>query len=230
MDIKDKIAKLLALADSPNENEARAALLKARALMAQYKLRPEEIKRDGEPKVKEILTGITCTKMTNAWASHLAAIVAEHYCCKSYRSHIKHEKKIEVGFVGLEDDLEVCTRIFKYAYDCVLAHCKEIRAEYRDYYTAAHVRELANAYGFGFAQGLRAAFQAQAAQHQEWGLVMVTPKAVMDVVNQMGRPSTFGSAARGELADKFKKKGYADGQEFDPSKHLRASDTLKALI
>ena len=28
--IKDKIAKLLALAESPNENEARAALLKAR--------------------------------------------------------------------------------------------------------------------------------------------------------------------------------------------------------
>ena len=28
--IKEKIAKLLALAESPNENEARAALLKAR--------------------------------------------------------------------------------------------------------------------------------------------------------------------------------------------------------
>lgn len=34
VDIKDKISKLLALADSPNENEARAALLKARELMA----------------------------------------------------------------------------------------------------------------------------------------------------------------------------------------------------
>ena len=29
-DIKDKIAKLLALAESPNENEAKLALLKAR--------------------------------------------------------------------------------------------------------------------------------------------------------------------------------------------------------
>ena len=41
-DVKDKIAKLLALAESPNENEAKAALLKARELMAQHKLRPEE--------------------------------------------------------------------------------------------------------------------------------------------------------------------------------------------
>lgn len=40
--IKERIAKLLALAESPNENEAKAALLKARALMVQHKLRPEE--------------------------------------------------------------------------------------------------------------------------------------------------------------------------------------------
>ena len=37
--IKDKIAKLLALAESPNENEAKAALLKARELMAEQKSR-----------------------------------------------------------------------------------------------------------------------------------------------------------------------------------------------
>lgn len=229
MDIKEKIAKLLALAESPNEHEAKAALLKARTLMARYKLRPEEIKQGGEPKVKEVLTGITCTKMTNAWASQLAAIVAEHYCCKSYRSRYSGAKKVEIGLVGLEDDLEVCTRIFKYAYDCVLAHCKEIRTKYRDCYTAAHVRELANAYGFGFAQGLHAAFQAQAEQHQEWGLVMVTPKAVMDVVSQMGRPSAFGSVARGSMADMLKEKGYADGEAFDPSQHLGGTDQPKAL-
>lgn len=40
--IKERIAKLLALAESPNENEAKADLLKARALMVQHKLRPEE--------------------------------------------------------------------------------------------------------------------------------------------------------------------------------------------
>ena len=44
--IKDKIAKLLALAESPNENEAQAALLKARELMAQHKLRPEECQKN----------------------------------------------------------------------------------------------------------------------------------------------------------------------------------------
>ena len=37
-DYKDKIRKLLALAQSPVEAEAKAALLKARELMAKHKL------------------------------------------------------------------------------------------------------------------------------------------------------------------------------------------------
>lgn len=37
-DYKDKIRKLLALAQSPEEAEAKAALLRARELMAQHKL------------------------------------------------------------------------------------------------------------------------------------------------------------------------------------------------
>ena len=43
-DYKDKIRKLLALAQSPNEHEARAALLKARQLMAEHKLSEAELR------------------------------------------------------------------------------------------------------------------------------------------------------------------------------------------
>ena len=38
MDYKDKIRKLLALAKSPEPEEAKLALLKARKLMAEHKL------------------------------------------------------------------------------------------------------------------------------------------------------------------------------------------------
>ena len=40
--IKEKVRKLLELAGSSNENEARAALLKARRLMAEHKLSEAE--------------------------------------------------------------------------------------------------------------------------------------------------------------------------------------------
>ena len=51
MNIRDRIAKLLALSESPNEHEAKAALLKARELMATHKLRPEDVLDAKEQKV-----------------------------------------------------------------------------------------------------------------------------------------------------------------------------------
>lgn len=68
-DIKDKIAKLLALAESPNEAEAKAALLKARELMAKNKLTPEECQKQKNQKVVKDFTDIQCTAMTNPWAA-----------------------------------------------------------------------------------------------------------------------------------------------------------------
>ena len=68
-DIKDKIAKLLALAESPNEAEAKAALLKARELMAKNKLTPEECKEQKNQKLVKDFTDIQCTAMTNPWAA-----------------------------------------------------------------------------------------------------------------------------------------------------------------
>ena len=53
MDIEKKIRKLLALSESPNEFEAQAALLKARQLMAEYKLTEAEL-HEGNKKIKTI--------------------------------------------------------------------------------------------------------------------------------------------------------------------------------
>lgn len=66
MDIEKKIRKLLALSESPNEFEAQAALLKARQLMAEYKLTEAEL-HEGNKKIKTIKTSISCTKQTNFW-------------------------------------------------------------------------------------------------------------------------------------------------------------------
>ena len=52
IDYKEKIRKLLALAESPVEAEARAALLKARQLMAEHKLTEREC-REAEQRVVE---------------------------------------------------------------------------------------------------------------------------------------------------------------------------------
>ena len=59
-DIKEKIRNLLALAESPEENEAKAALLKARELMAKHKLTEAELGEAKKQAVKNVLTDVTC--------------------------------------------------------------------------------------------------------------------------------------------------------------------------
>ena len=188
--IKDKIAKLLALAESPNENEARAALLKARELMAEHKLRPEEIKKAEKAKVIRDVLDVTCTSMTNPWACSLSAVIAAHYCCRAYRTQkFAGSRTVKIGLVGLEEDFEIAKRIFLYAYDCVMSYIKrEIKKDPTD--PPGTYREKCNAYGWGFVQGVKAAFEKQDEENREWGLVLVVPQAVDDSMKDMGKAST----------------------------------------
>lgn len=206
--IKDKIAKLLALAESPNENEAKAALLKARELMAEHKLRPEEVVKADKVKVIREVLDVTCTAMTNPWAVSLSAIIAEHYCCRAYRNRGAGCKTNRIGLVGLEEDFEIAKRIFLYAYDCVMASIKaNIKRDPSD--PSETYREKCNAYG--------------------WGLVMVVPKAVDDNMADMGKKTSFGKEKTGGWRDAYRALGYQDGKQFDPTTRLSGAPERAAI-
>lgn len=221
-DYKSKIRKLLALAESPVEAEAKAALLKARQLMAEHKLREEDCKEPEKLKVKKALVGVTCTKRLNGWMVDLSAIIAESHCCTAFRSKRYGMQTVEIGFIGFEDDFEVCERIFKYAVDCVLAHCKAMRKEYRDIYTGKHLGKMCDAYGYGFARGVSELFERQTQENQEWGLVLVIPQEVKDMAAEIGEGSAFKEVTAPEHMSELQamREGYEDGQEFDPAKRL----------
>ena len=218
--IKDKIAKLLALADSPNEHEAREALLKARKLMAKHKLAEAECVKTENTQVIKELVGVSCTAMTNPWLLPLSAIIAKSYCCKAYNTRHKGGRIYNIGFAGLEDDFEICKRIFLYAYDCVLSFFNtNIR---RDPHESASIyREKCNAYGFGFMHGVQKAFESQQEQHQEWGLVMAVPQAVEDALRNAKKKLNPGKEKKGGYLDDFRRRGYQDGKEFDPNKRIK---------
>lgn len=222
--IKEKIAKLLALSQSPNEKEAQAALLKARELMAKHKLQPEECQEGKTAKVIVRPVGVECTKMTDPWAASLSGIIAKRYCCKAFRQHTKGAKKVMVGFAGLEDDFEVCRRIYLYAYECVKARCQHIRAGQQDLCGARELREMCNAYGWGFCWGLEDAFQEQEREHQEWGLVLAVPQAVDDAMSGMTKPTPYAKANIGGWRSRYASAGYAEGRKFVPDRQLKPAE------
>ena len=115
MDIEKKIRKLLALSESPNEFEAQAALLKARKLMAEYKLTEAEL-HEGNKKVKTIKTSISCTKRTNFWIFTLSTVIGENYCCQAVHERAKHSKTYFIGWIRWTR--RRCEYMCKYFYIC----------------------------------------------------------------------------------------------------------------
>ena len=63
---KEKIKKLLALSESSNEHEAKAALLKAKQLMVEHKIAESDL-TDGESVVKKIKSGVTYSARRDPW-------------------------------------------------------------------------------------------------------------------------------------------------------------------
>lgn len=226
-DIRDKIAGLLNLAgNNPNENEVKAALLKARELMAKHKLRPEDCVKSENTKVVRELVGVSCTAMTNPWACSLSVVIAEHYCCQAYRNRVGGQRTVTIGLVGLEDDFEIAKRIFLYAYDCVISAIKHnIKKDPLD--PPGTYRERCNAYGWGFVSGVSAAFRDQEEEHKDWGLVLVVPQAVTDSMADMGKKTTFGKV-KNNHADCMDA-GYQEGRKFDPTRRVAGETERMAL-
>lgn len=186
-DIKGKIRHLLALAESPNENEARAALLKARELMAKHKLTESELGEAEKQAVRNVLTDITFSKRRDPWICALSAIIGESYCCQGYRNHTKGRQTQAIGFIGLEDDVEICMAVFKYAVGCIRAGIKAIEKELAGYYPW-YIRQQRDSYGYGFVNGIQSALERQdEEQHSEWGLVLVMPKEVQEAAQSLGK-------------------------------------------
>lgn len=222
-DYKDKIGKLLALAHSPNENEAKAALLKARELMAEHKLTEAECAEAARQEVKDIKTEFTASKRRDPWLIPLSAIIGEHYCCKAYRTHISGKQTQTIGFIGLEDDAELCVEIFGYAVACIRSRIKEIRRELKDegWYTDKYIKRECDSYGFGFNRGLSRAFDRQQEEApQEWGLVLVVPPEVEEAAQHLGK-GEFKAKAQQEISRDAFLDGLKDGMEFDPTRVLR---------
>lgn len=161
MDYKDKIRKLLALAKSPEPEEAKLALLKARKLMAEHKLTERDLEERNTTVIKRAI-GETFSKKANSWMDPLSIIIGENYCCSAFQCKISAKTTVwHVGFIGLEGDFEICVKIFRYAVRCVKSEQKKLRKQHRDYYTPQEIAKICDSYGYGFARGVYEAFTRQ---------------------------------------------------------------------
>jgi len=220
-DYKEKIRKLLALSNSSNEFEAKAALLKARELMAAHKIEEIDLVDVKKKEIKTIFTEVIYTKRGEYWIPHLAAVVAENYCCRT-ASNIPYKgaQKRNMMFVGLEGDVDLCVQIFEYAVESSRKCSKRyLMHEYRgkgSLLTTKDKEDIKNSYSLGFASGVREAFKDQDNKEAGWGLVMTVPQEVNDACDF--KKDRYN--ARKTVYRNANDAGYTEGTKFKPNRRI----------
>lgn len=213
--IKEKINHLLALAASPNEHEARSALLKARKLMAKYKISECDIDNTKNQDVKRVVTDVTYSARRDPWTYLLAHVIAGNHCCAAYQLKGYRKQICTIGFIGFETDVGICEKIFLYAVDCVRSMTKTLKK---------NGVKKADGYGFGFVVGLSEAYKKQE-EEENWALVLVTPKEVTNSMSDMKpKRSTSEDKIRSSDARSFIK-GMEDGRKFHEQKRLEGKQS-----
>lgn len=211
-DIKEKIAKCLSLANSPEQEEAKAALLMARKLMAKHKLSIEEIKEKESQELIKKLVDANYTRMSDVWAGTLAQIIANHHCCVTYSYKQYGGKTYTIGFVGFEDDFKVCQEVYLYAYTFVKEEADRLVKNMNLGNTDKRLAK--NSYGMGFCRGLKEAYEEQNRKNEEWGLVLVTPEQVKESLNDM-KSIKYNVGKHMNRNSELINKGYQEGRRFN---------------
>lgn len=214
-DYTQKVRDLLALAESPNEHEARAALLKARELMAKYKISQAQVEGKEDDEVVRKPTGVDYSLRRDPWISDLAGVIAKYHCCRNIQYREKGRQVAEIWFIGLSDDTAVCMDVFRYAVDCVRSKTKKLRKQ---------SVEAANGYGYGFVCGLNEAYNKQQAK-EGWGLVLVVPEAVNEEVDKLKKKKVGSSRKMMEASARYFHKGVTDGHKFHEQKRIKKGGT-----
>lgn len=216
MDIRDKIKKLLALATSSNENEAKAALLKAKKLMMDHKISEAEVQDMNEQE----LIHLQCdnvrwtTDSGEIWITSLVDLIADNHLCscswftpKGKRTHILY-------IHGLGTDVELCKSVIEYAVGFVRGR---IKIEQRRRVTS-DPKAVAASYARGFILGMELMYDEQKDEHPEWGLVVSKPQEVDEYMKSLGERNV--RTRKTEFDPLAYMVGQNDGRQFNAQRVL----------
>lgn len=211
--IKEKIQKLLALATSPNENEAQAALLKAKELMAKHKMSEDDFNTEERKLRKCLCSNISWTSDSGRiWMTDLCKVLGDNNCCSCSWYSERGRRTYTLVIVGIGEDVDVCKGVIEYAVDFVNSAIKHMQKTYKGFNPGV----LANSYATGFIAGLKTAFEEQEKEHPEWGLVVVKPEEVNDYEKGLRTKSV--KSRQSDFNPLAYMRGQEDGKSFNPNR------------
>lgn len=202
--ILEKINKLLALSESPNEFEASSALLKAQELLVKHNLSMSDVK--GHSFGEDILKygEIQVDYETQPWRLNLASVIAYNFRCYA----IGRRANSTIVFLGTDVDVKVAESLYQYTstfiertYDTKMMGLLSFRKDY----------------AMGFIDGLKAKFELQRATNK-WELVLAKPSKVTEEFNSIINNSKVinKSKTHMKLNSEAYDMGFKDGKHCSP--------------
>ena len=220
-----KVKHLLALSKSSNEHEAQNAMLKVQELLMKYKLSMEDVANYEEDSftVEERVTGFSFTKAK--WKASLAAVLSENLGCYCY---LKTRRTNYITFFGKEDDVAICEITYKYALDAIACGVNKLKKQYK--INGFSVKGLESDYAMGFVFGLHKRFEEQREKHQEWGLVLLKDKKVIEEFEKKDIGKTYNAKTtfNGNYGAYFK--GEKDGKDFCITDKVSTKEDVTLMI
>lgn len=216
MDVKDKIRKLLALGTSPNENEAKAALLKAREMMAKHKLTEADFQNPDSQKLVHLIVDKVSwtTDSGNSWMVGVADVICGNYMCAAAWSTPSGTRTHTLQVTGMGEDAELCKTVMEYAIGFMFNAIKVLQRKN----IRQDPKSIAKSYADGFVMGLQMAFEDQTEEHPEWGLVVVKPDKVKKF--EEGLSSRNVKTKKTSMDPLAYLKGQLDGSKFNSKRIL----------
>ena len=200
-DIEEKIKKLLALSESNNPNEAKAALLKAQELMLKYNISEGNAGTDAE----------ICTESIhisrNRYAKRIAVLIADNFRTKTWLS-TQH-----INFMGFREDVTASRLCFEYLIEesakCFNDYVYNHKDSFEDN-TKSYQNYIYRQWMDGFVAGLEEAFESRKSE-LEYQIMLITPEEVLQEFNKMPLHSVrLGSGKR--LSEEAYDTGYENGK------------------
>lgn len=216
IDYKEKVRKLLALAESNNEHEAFAALTKARKLMMEHGIRETELGMFDAPDVVMKYSDVYSSGQYK-WPISLASVISSHCRVRNSFQGNDMRAKGRIGFIGFADDVDISMEMFTYAAEIIEGRLREIRKEHKGE-GRKRVLFFANGYALGFCAGLKESFNKQNAE-EGWGLVAVgVPKEVNEWIKKECFQTT--SIKHSGVSASTYEEGKKDGRSFSIKKRI----------
>lgn len=223
--IKNRIAKLLALASSPNEAEAQSAMNKAKALMEEHGIRTIDV----DPVRKTTQVGdesVIYDECAHApkWEVVLASTIAECFDCTVVTWRLNGTPV--VSFFGTSTDLQFGVDLFKRLRRSISIMAKEYQKT-----ATGHHASVSASYKSGMLRKVSERLQALYVDVPDtMELIVVKQDAVSQAIKDK-----FGDVKKRKVKPSMKDKeaamqGYADGDKLGLHRSLKSAESTTQML